>query len=198
MSPFSGDMHHEQYRTRAPVAAQGAFVDAIIAQRLPGWLRGAEQRQLQALGEALTLCLYFRQRVNAMLAKIDNIDRFALPLLQQALASLTGPGVDVAALRFRKGRREPVINTQPLGAHLTTVVYEQVPALTVALRNFTLRKPSRAANRSATVWKRRLPAGWHCPRRRYSPLHAAGSISANTINAIWLRCWKPRRARRPR
>ncbi|MGH8463119.1 MAG: dermonecrotic toxin domain-containing protein, partial [Pseudomonas sp.] len=38
---------------------------------------------------------------------------------------------------FIAGHREPVINAQPVGAHLTQVVYADVPLLEAALRNFT-------------------------------------------------------------
>ncbi|MGY4527919.1 NEL-type E3 ubiquitin ligase domain-containing protein [Pseudomonas sp. TE21394] len=118
-----------------PMTAEQAFQDAIIAQRLPGWLASATPAQVQALAQAMTLSLYFRQRVSAVLGQIQGIDRFARPLLQAAL-NLPAT-IDIGTLQFRQGRREPVINDQPVGSHLTTVVYEQIPLLEAALRNFT-------------------------------------------------------------
>lgn len=115
-------------------AADQAFQDGIIARRLPGWLSSATPVQVQALSQAMSLSLYFRQRVDAVLGQIHNIDAFARPLLQAALKLPST--VDIDRLQFRQGRREPVINAQPVGSHLTTVTYRQVPLIEAALRNF--------------------------------------------------------------
>jgi len=115
-------------------AADEAFQDGIIARRLPGWLSSARPAQVQALSQAMSLSLYFRQRVDAVLGQIQNIDAFARPLLQAALKLPST--VDIDRLQFRQGRREPVINQQSVGFHLTTVTYGQVPVIEAALRNF--------------------------------------------------------------
>ncbi|MDH0300747.1 MULTISPECIES: NEL-type E3 ubiquitin ligase domain-containing protein [unclassified Pseudomonas] len=130
------DSHEQDSLAPDPASAHDAFQDALIAARLPAWLRTASPTQVEALGEALTLSLYFRQRVSAVLDKIESIDRFAMPLLQRALAPYLPTATDVAGLRFRQGHREPIINAQPVGSHLSTVVYEHVPLITAALTNF--------------------------------------------------------------
>lgn len=121
-----------------PPRTDEAFQDDIIGKCLPVWLRAASVEQVTALGEAMSLSLYFHQQVSAVLARIERIDRFALPALQDALQARFGAAFDVPRWTFRVGHREPIINAQPVGAHLTEVVYGQMPLLEAALRNFTL------------------------------------------------------------
>ncbi|WP_460418926.1 NEL-type E3 ubiquitin ligase domain-containing protein [Pseudomonas sp. microsymbiont 2] len=129
------DSNEQDLPCTPSVSGHETFQDALIAARLPTWLRSASPAQVTMLREALTLSWYFRERVSAVLAKIENIDDFALPLLRQALQPHAGTA-DVKALRFRQGRREPIINEVPVGSHLTTVVYQHVPLLAAALGNF--------------------------------------------------------------
>ena len=114
-----------------------AFQDSIIGKRLPAWLLKVPVDQMNVLGEALSKSLEFRQQLARMLARIDNIDDFVASALQTALDERHAPGYNVRRLRFLQGRREPVINAQPVGSHLTKVVYEDKPLLEVAMRNFT-------------------------------------------------------------
>ncbi|NIE73149.1 hypothetical protein F3J45_01545 [Pantoea sp. Ap-967] len=132
-------------RTFLPAALQPAdlptleqaFQDQLIENRLPAWLRAANPGQLSALVDALKLSQYFRERVNALLAGIQGLDRFARARLEQALAEQQGEPFDSQHWALLAGQRQPLINSQPVGAHLTEVVYRQVPLLEVALRNFT-------------------------------------------------------------
>ncbi|WP_449432207.1 NEL-type E3 ubiquitin ligase domain-containing protein [Pseudomonas putida] len=114
-----------------------AFQDGVIGRRLPGWLRAADENQLNGLGEALRLSKYFDQRVSEVLGRIQGIDAFTQPKLEEALAARTGEAFNAHRWSFLAGHREPVVNAQPVGAHLTELVYVQTPSLEAALRNFT-------------------------------------------------------------
>ncbi len=118
-------------------AAIDAFQDSIIGKRLPPWLRQATADQPPEISKALANSLRCREQVSAVLRRIEGIDRFVASGLEKALAERYGLGLDPRSLRFLEGHREPVINSQPVGAHLTKVVYEEKPLLEVALRNFT-------------------------------------------------------------
>jgi hypothetical protein len=119
-----------------------AFQDDIIGQRLPRWLRQAPVEQLPEISRALAKSLECRQQVGALLARIDGIDHFVESALQNALTERYGVTGNPRRLTFLEGRREPVINAQPVGAHLTEVVYEEKPLLEVVLRNFTAEQAS--------------------------------------------------------
>ncbi|ADR60888.1 Leucine-rich repeat-containing protein [Pseudomonas putida BIRD-1] len=118
-------------------AAIDAFQDGIIGRRLPPWLRHAPAEQLPEIGKALSNSLRCCEQVNTVLRGIEGIDSFVASALGKALDQRYGLGRNPYSLRFLEGRREAVINSQPVGAHLTTVVYEEKPLLEVALRNFT-------------------------------------------------------------
>ncbi|PYB74937.1 hypothetical protein DMX11_14055 [Pseudomonas sp. LB-090624] len=126
--------------TTVPADAQAAidaFQDGIIGRRLPPWLRHAPAEQLPEIGRALANSLRCCEQVNTMLRGIEGIDGFVASALGKALDERYGLGRNPYSLRFLQGRREAVINSQPVGAHLTTVVYEEQPLLEVAMRNFT-------------------------------------------------------------
>jgi len=133
VTPSPPDEHRYQQLRRA----SEAFQDGIIGERLPSWLRKAPVEQLPALAEALAKSLKFRQQLGALEARIENIDDFVASAMEDALAQRHGVSYNLRRLTFLQGRREPVINAQPVGAHLTRVVYEEKPLLEVVLRNFT-------------------------------------------------------------
>ncbi|MFJ4156922.1 NEL-type E3 ubiquitin ligase domain-containing protein [Pseudomonas sp. NPDC089752] len=118
--------------------ASEAFQDDIIGKRLPPWLRKASVEQLPALGQALAKSLECRHQLTHLLARIDSIDDFVASAMEAALAERYGMAVNLRRLSFLQGRREPIINSEPVGAHLTEVVYEETPLLEVTLRNFSV------------------------------------------------------------
>lgn len=113
-----------------------AFQDSIIGKRLPDWLRKVPAEQMRVLGELLKKSLEYRQQLAGVLAHIESLDDFVTSALQAALDQRYAPGLSVRRLKFLEGRREPIINQQPVGSHLTKVVYEEKPLLEVVLRNF--------------------------------------------------------------
>ncbi|ATP51021.1 hypothetical protein CR512_17290 [Pseudomonas putida] len=119
-----------------------AFQDGFISKRLPRWLRQAPIDQLPAISHALAKSLESRQQLGALLMRIENIDGFVASRLEKALSERYGVTYNLHRLKFLEGRREPVINAQPVGAHLTEVVYDEKPLLEVALRNFTAEQAS--------------------------------------------------------
>lgn len=127
----------QQYTPSNPPTFHEAYQDWLIAQRLPDWLRTASVQHLRALGEAMSLSLYFNERVRGVLGRVTDIADFARPRLQLAMDQAFGSGHDVTTLRLRWGHREPVVTSQPIGYPVTVPVYTEVPLLEAALRNFT-------------------------------------------------------------
>ncbi|MBF8792504.1 hypothetical protein IRZ70_06815 [Pseudomonas monteilii] len=137
------------------IAAAQAFQDGIIAKRLPSWLLAADESQRASLEQALQLSLYFQQRVRNVLERIQPIDAFAALKLQQALEARYGVRYQVGHWRFRHGRWEPVINSQPVGTHLSQARYEDIPLVEAALRNFTHNEAqAREAPADTGLWSR--------------------------------------------
>ncbi|MBH3428125.1 NEL-type E3 ubiquitin ligase domain-containing protein [Pseudomonas alkylphenolica] len=123
--------------TQDTLDLEQSFQDHFIAGRLPTWLRSATPEHMAKLGPALRQSLQIRQRIHTVLERIEGIDGFALGRLEQALEQHLNETFNVQRWTFIAGHREPVINAQPVGAHLTEVVYADVPLLEAALRNFT-------------------------------------------------------------
>lgn len=132
-------MNHEpqQDPTTATPTLDEAYQDWLIAQRLPAWLRTANVEHLRWLGDAMSLSLYFNERVRAVLGRITDVAAFARPRLQLAMDQAFGSGHEVMALQLRWGHREPVVTSQPIGYPVTVPVYREMPLLEAALRNFT-------------------------------------------------------------
>ncbi|MDO7903752.1 NEL-type E3 ubiquitin ligase domain-containing protein [Pseudomonas sp. K1(2024)] len=119
------------------IPPSAAHQDWIIGRRLPNWLATASIEQVQALQDALSLSLYFHERARALLAGLRAPDAYAAPLLSAALEQQMGRAVELDALRFRVGTREPVLTSQPIGYPVTKAVYREISLLEAALRNFS-------------------------------------------------------------
>ncbi|MFJ4345674.1 NEL-type E3 ubiquitin ligase domain-containing protein [Pseudomonas sp. NPDC089401] len=132
-------MHQDTTDDSAQQSSQveQAYQDALIRQRLPDWMASASIDQLEQIGEAMTLSLYFRGRVNEVLQRLEPLDGFSRARLEMDLRQRLGTDIDVSQWRMRVGTEEPVIGSQPVGWHLSETRYEQVPLLEAALRNFT-------------------------------------------------------------
>ncbi|MBC3436677.1 hypothetical protein HU735_14740 [Pseudomonas sp. BW16M2] len=121
------------------LAIEQAYQDRLVARHLPSWLRGLNQAQLAVLGEALKTSLRCRQGLSKALARIQGIDHFARPLLQQALRDRQGVVQDVDTLFFRRqyfhfaNEGGLIAGRYPLQG---TSDYE-IPLLEAALCNFT-------------------------------------------------------------
>ncbi|WP_342625278.1 NEL-type E3 ubiquitin ligase domain-containing protein [Pseudomonas alkylphenolica] len=129
--------HSQEAATADTLATEQTYQDSIIGKRLPAWLRLASAEQLSALGDAMRHSLVVRQRLSKALARIQGIDSFAVAALEKALKERFADEYNVGRWKFITGHREPVINPQPVGVHLTEVVYEEIPLVEAALRNFT-------------------------------------------------------------
>lgn len=134
---MSSDDRFDDSVTATPTEEQ-AYQDWLIAERMPHWPRAASVEQVRKLGDAITLSLYFNQRVSETLSAIQDIAAFTRPLLQQALDLAVGDSVGLAGVVQRWGYREPVVSSQPIGYPVTRAVYTQRSLLEAALRNFTL------------------------------------------------------------
>lgn len=130
---------HQPAQTSAadPLSVEQDYQDSFIGKRLPPWLRSANAEQLVVLGDALRRSLVTRQRLSKALAAIEGIDSFAISTLEHALKVRYHDDYNVRRWTFIAGHREPVINQQPVGAQLTKVVYQEMPLIEAALRNFT-------------------------------------------------------------
>lgn len=123
---------------RSPAAeAACAFQDHLIAARLPSWLRAATPAHMQRLGTALRRSLETRRSLERLLQRIQPIDSFTTQALETALRKHSGDDYQVNRWSMLVGNRQLVINQLPVGAHLTEVVYQEIPLLEAALRNFT-------------------------------------------------------------
>ncbi|MBV4507456.1 leucine-rich repeat domain-containing protein [Pseudomonas sp. BW13M1] len=124
------------------LAIEQDYQDRLVARRLPSWLRGLNQAQFAVLGEALKTSLRCRQGLSKALARIQGIDHFARPLLQQALRDRQGVVQDVDNLFFRRqyfhfaNEGGLIAGRYPLQG---TSDYE-TPLLEAALCNFTARE----------------------------------------------------------
>ncbi|MDR2306977.1 MAG: leucine-rich repeat domain-containing protein [Paucimonas sp.] len=119
------------------LASEQRYQDHLITRRLPAWLRQAGTAQLAQLGSALRQALQARRRLQRVLAQVQPLAGFARTTLEGELQARLGSTFSLPQWRFIQGHREPVINAQPVGYHLTEVVYGDIPMLEAALRNFT-------------------------------------------------------------
>ncbi|WP_313741228.1 NEL-type E3 ubiquitin ligase domain-containing protein [Pseudomonas sp.] len=120
-------------------------VDAFIADRLPAWMGKATVEQLDVLHQALTAQQRAREQVQALLADIQPLDRFASTLLDAALQALLPSPVDVRTAKLRRVvhvRYPSGLSTVP--DRVVSATLEQ-PLLTCALHNFELRETAEAA-----------------------------------------------------
>ncbi|WP_296267866.1 NEL-type E3 ubiquitin ligase domain-containing protein [Pseudomonas sp. UBA6562] len=122
--------------TSSTISQAARYQDELIQSALPAWLRKANAAQLEQLREASVLSLYWRERWQQILGQLQGVDAFCQPRLQHALRA-QWPQIDVASTLWRKGEREPVITSQPIGYPVTTAVYRTQPLLEAALTNFT-------------------------------------------------------------
>ena len=98
------------------LAMEQAYQDNLIVKRLPRWIRrlrivspteqnipanGLYESQHAALRNALRHSLACRQWLKGELARIEGIDSFARPLLQQAVRETAGAGYDSNHLYLR-------------------------------------------------------------------------------------------------
>ncbi|MGE8110670.1 NEL-type E3 ubiquitin ligase domain-containing protein [Pseudomonas sp. NPDC086566] len=120
------------------LAMQQTYQDNLIAQRLPAWLQALTLEQLTELNTALNTGLRCRRQLDARLKGIQAIEAFCVPLLQQALVPLTGPGHDVVTLAFDQGVSKPLKTWAPIRTPLVRLFYKTLPLLEVALWNFTV------------------------------------------------------------
>jgi hypothetical protein len=119
------------------LALAQAYQDSIIAKRLPGWLTAASAQELQQLRIALRRSLDTRRKLSRVLAQLEGIDTFAAPILASQMQTKFGHEYNVRRWEMLVGKREIVINSIPVGAHLSDVKYEPMPLVEAALRNFT-------------------------------------------------------------
>ncbi|MFV3314780.1 NEL-type E3 ubiquitin ligase domain-containing protein [Pseudomonas sp. NY15374] len=110
--------------------------DAVIGERLPDWLRQASPEQVKQLHEAMQLSVYFQTRAQAIMGQLEPLDSFAQARLTEALKPHVDEPFDVRTLQFRRGHREPVLTSIPIGYPVTVPVYTQIPLLEAALGNF--------------------------------------------------------------
>jgi len=136
------------------LAMEQAYQDSLIVTRLPRWLRqlrivspteqnipvnGLYEAQHAALRNALRQSLACRQWLKGELARIEGIDSFARPLLQQAVREKAGAEYDSDHLYLRNWYTRTA-HKQGIswGRHpLKEKDYFDVPLIEAALSNFT-------------------------------------------------------------
>ncbi|CAK16109.1 NEL-type E3 ubiquitin ligase domain-containing protein [Pseudomonas entomophila] len=124
------------------LAIEQAYQDRLIARRLPSWMSGLTPAQFSVLSEALKTSLACRQALGKVFARLQGIDAFTRPLLQQALAERyqVDHAVDMLYLRrqyFHLANEGGLVaGRYPLQG---TDDYE-IPLLEAALCNFTVQE----------------------------------------------------------
>lgn len=114
-----------------------AAQDHIIARCLPGWIHSASPGRMNVLRQALNAGLDCRYRLATLLARIEGIEDFATPVLQQALRQRFKVEQPISQLWFRAASERPLGSYAPIRVPLTEKVYYQIPLLEAALRNYT-------------------------------------------------------------
>lgn len=120
-------------------------VDAFIADHLPAWLGKSTVEQLDVLHQALIAQQRAREQVQALLAEIEPLERFAGTSLDAALEKLLQRPVDVRTAKLRRVvhvRYPSGLSTIP--DHVVSATLEQ-SLLACALHNFELRETAEAA-----------------------------------------------------
>ncbi|MFV3383463.1 MULTISPECIES: NEL-type E3 ubiquitin ligase domain-containing protein [Pseudomonas] len=135
---MDGEQDSQGVNETALLQAERAFQDGFIAERLPQWMKSATPQQLRLLGEAMGESIALRSDLKRVLARIDALDDFVRSKLQAALRTRYSAQFNLHQWSFIGGHPEPVINAQPVGAHLTKLQYDKHSLLEAAVRNFTV------------------------------------------------------------
>ncbi|ANY86785.1 MULTISPECIES: dermonecrotic toxin domain-containing protein [Pseudomonas] len=135
---MDGEQDSQGVNETALLRAERAFQDGFIAERLPQWMKSATPQQLRLLGEAMGKSIALRSDLKRVLARIEALDDFIKSKLQAALRTRYSAQFNLHQWSFIGGHPEPVINTQPVGVHLTKLQYDKRSLLEAAVRNFTV------------------------------------------------------------
>lgn len=112
-------------------------IDALIAQRLPEWMKNGSPDRLAALHRALVQQQRNQQRLQQVLDDVKSLESFAAPLLTDALQQATGLTLDVQQAQFKlvwHVIKPPVVTSLPPRA---TIHSSQQSLLATALHNFS-------------------------------------------------------------
>lgn len=148
-------MSHDPLFFYRPIASLGAIdaADAanahrhaqVVAQRLPGWLTGADPGLRQALVDAQAVSQGSKSVLADTLKPLQPLDTFAEPLLRHVVEALLGHPVDVRTTQLVRYHRKTLLG-------VTEVKTTQQSLLDAALQNFEADEPF---ERGAVI----LPAG---------------------------------------
>lgn len=112
-------------------------IDALIAKRLPAWMRTASIGRLQALHRALRAQQKSAQKMRELMAPVPALDDFAEPLLKQAVLEQFKVDIDVRVsfVRIVQTSYYPtLINSAP---QLRSRQVSTQPLLAAALHNYS-------------------------------------------------------------
>ncbi|WP_230392680.1 dermonecrotic toxin domain-containing protein [Pseudomonas guariconensis] len=134
---MDGEQDSQGVNETVLLQAERAFQDGFIVERLPQWMKSATPQQVSRLGEAMSESIALRSGLKRVLGRIDALDDFIKSKLQTVLRMRYSAQFNLHQWSFVAGHPEPVINTQPVGAHLTKLQYDKRSLLEAAVRNFT-------------------------------------------------------------
>lgn len=112
-------------------------LDGLIAERLPGWMKGADPDPLRALHQALLAQQRAQRRLQETLGEVTAPDVFAEPLLRDALAAQHGLTLDVRVAYLRTAWLELVPPLVPSPPFTYIVHHNDRSLLAAALHNFS-------------------------------------------------------------
>lgn len=134
---MGGERNEPQVNEATQLAAERAYQDGFIAERLPLWMKSATPQQRARFADAMDESVVLRSHLKHVLGRIEALDGFIKSKLQAALRARYSAQFNLHQWSFIGGYPEPVINAQPVGVHLTKQQYDQRSLLEVAVRNFT-------------------------------------------------------------
>lgn len=125
----------------APADARLAnALDDYLKRILPGWLRAASQARINRLRDELAALNAMHTALDAALARLQPLPRFASDLLQREVTAELVPGVAPEAMRWRETRR--AFGRAPFQDPVVSLPIDQpyvveAPALQRLMQNFT-------------------------------------------------------------
>ncbi|NBA97691.1 NEL-type E3 ubiquitin ligase domain-containing protein [Pseudomonas sp. R5(2019)] len=126
-----------QDNTKPTQTAHERFHDRMIEQALPAWLSKATPAQVDTLRQSMQASLNAQRALRTLLANLKPMDSFCAPLLQEALFTRLGDGLDSDTDRFIATRKEPVLTSVPIGVPVTDIVETRMSLFEAALHNFS-------------------------------------------------------------
>ncbi len=108
----------------------------VINAHIPPWLLTARSEDIARLREHLRRSLFFKEEVSERLKDLKPVEDFCAPVLEHALLSRFGPGLDIHRDQLKIADRWPSLNYPIDSSHVFPMTYTSRSLLEAALQNF--------------------------------------------------------------